>query len=326
VDVIEYNEKKPPISLAALYLEPDPVSMDYPYAVMPGTEPAKVAAAQGLFEVLTTPDFRDQLAGSGLRAPDGTFGAGLVAPRGAPNPAGAAPLPAAPDSGGTAASGLDPAAMERALSSWSVATQAGRMLAVIDVSGSMLERVPTANDVTRAQVTVEAARRGLGLFDDSWAIGLWVFSTELVGTRDWRQLVPIGPMSAQRGILESKLIEIVPKQGGGTGLYDTMLAAYQAVQEDWEAGRINSVVLFTDGQNEDRNGISQENILAQLAKLADPERPVQVVIVGIGDGVSKAELESITNVTGGGVFVTEDPAKIGEIFLQAIALRPGATN
>ena len=31
-----------------------------------------------------------------------------------------------------------------------------------------------------------------------------------------------------------------------------------------------------------------------------------------------------TDVTGGGSFVTTDPSKIGEIFLQAIALRPPA--
>jgi hypothetical protein len=326
VDVIKYNEQRPPISLAALYLEPAPMSLDYPYAVMPGTEPAKVSAAEGLFQVLGTAGFRNRLATSGLRAPDGTWGEGFIAPQGAPSPAGTAPASAAPNPGGTAASGLDPAAVERALSSWSVATQSGRMLAVIDISGSMLQEVPTAKNATRAQVTLEAARRGLGLFDDSWALGLWVFSTELVGNRDWREIVPIGPLSSQRSVLEGALPSITPKRNGNTGLYDTALAAYLAVQKDWEPGRVNSVVLFTDGQNQDDDGLNQDQLLAKLKEAADPERPVQMVIVGIGDEVSQAELESITKVTGGGVFVTEDPAKIGDIFLQAIALRPPATR
>jgi Ca-activated chloride channel family protein len=190
----------------------------------------------------------------------------------------------------------------------------------------MLEAVPTARNLSRAAVTLQAARRGLALFDDSWGIGLWTFSTELDGNRDYRQLVPMGPLSSQRGRLERALDTIVPKQTGDTGLYDTMLAAYQTVQDGWEPGRVNSVVMFTDGQNDDANGISQQRLLSELKRLGDPERPIQVVIIGIGDGVSKAELESITKVTGGGVFITEDPAKIGDIFLQAIALRPPTTR
>lgn len=325
-DVIEFNAAEPPVPLAALYLEPAPLSLDYPYAVMPGIEPVRAAAAEKLFTQLGTTAFRDRLATLGLRAPDGTWGKGFTAPRGAPSPAGTPPASAAPNSGGTAAAGLDAAALERVLSSWSVATQSGRMLAVIDVSGSMIERVPTANNATRMQVTLEAARRGLALFDDSWALGLWIFSTELAGGRDYRQLVEIGPLSSQRGKVESALAGISPKRGGDTGLFDTILAGYRAVQRDWEAGRVNSVVLLTDGKNDDDNGISEAALLAELQRIADPDRPIQVVIIGIGDEVNRTELEAITEVTGGGVFVTEDPAKIGDIFLQAIALRPPATR
>ncbi|PZF92179.1 substrate-binding domain-containing protein [Micromonospora deserti] len=318
-DVIEYNSKKPPVPLAALYLEPAPAPLDYPYAVLPGIEPAKASAARVLYEVLTTPGFRNRLAAQSLRAPDGNWGEGFAAPQGAPSPAGGQAT--TPSSGGTAATGgLDPLSMDRAVSSWSIATQSGRMLCVIDVSGSMKEKVPSANNATRQQVTLEAARRGLNLFDDSWSIGLWTFSTQLVGSRDYRQLVPIGPLSSGRGKLEQAL-STTRSSNGDTGLYDTMLAAYKEVQEDWQAGRVNSIVLFTDGKNEDSDGITQQQLLSELNKIKDPERPVQVVIVGIGGDVSKAELESITKVTGGGAFVTEDPTKIGDIFLKAIALR-----
>ncbi|MFI7605694.1 substrate-binding domain-containing protein [Micromonospora sp. NPDC049366] len=320
-DVIEYNSKKPPVELAALYLEPAPAPLDYPYAVLPGIEPAKASAARVLYEVLTTAGFRDRLAAVSLRAPDGNWGAGFKAPQGAPSPAGGPPTAAA--DGGTAAGGLDPVAIDRVVSSWSIATQTGRMLAVIDVSGSMKDEVPTANNRSREEVTVEAARRGLGLFDDSWQIGLWTFSTNLVGSRDYKELVPIGPLSGQRGKLEGALSGIRPSDGN-TGLYDTMLAAYKAVQEDWQPGRVNSIVLFTDGKNEDDNGVSQQQLLTQLKRLADPERPVQVIIIGIGEGVSKAELDSIVKVTGGGSFVTKNPTEIGNIFLKAIALRPPA--
>ncbi|MFC0503088.1 substrate-binding domain-containing protein [Micromonospora costi] len=320
-DVIAYNSKKPPVPLAALYLEPAPAPLDYPFAVLPGIEPAKASAARVLYEVLTTPGFRDRLAAQALRAPDGNWGAGFKAPQGAPSPAGEPS--AAPTNGGTAAGGLDADSIDRVVSSWSIATQSGRMLCVIDVSGSMKAGVPSANNRSREEVTVEAARRGLSLFDDSWSIGLWTFSTQLVGSRDYKELVNIAPLSSNRSRLESALSTIRPSDGD-TGLYDTMLAAYKAVQDDWQAGRVNSVVLFTDGKNDDKDGISQQKLLSELKRLSDPERPVQVIIIGIGEGVSEAELQSITGVTGGGSFVTKDPTEIGSIFLKAIALRPPA--
>jgi len=56
-----------------------------------------------------------------------------------------------------------------------------------------------------------------------------------------------------------------------------------------------------------------------------PKRPVRVVIIGIGPEVNQKELETIVKPTAaGGVFIAPDPAKIGEIFLEAIATRTGA--
>jgi len=42
--------------------------------------------------------------------------------------------------------------------------------------------------------------------------------------------------------------------------------------------------------------------------------------------VKPGPLQQITSTTGGGVFVAEDPTKIGDIFLQAISLRPTASR
>nr|WP_205809173.1 substrate-binding domain-containing protein [Micromonospora sp. HNM0581] len=319
-DVIQYNARKPPVPLAALYLNPAPLPLDYPYAVLPGIEPAKASAAGVLFEALTTTSFKDKLAAQSLRAPDGNWGTGFNAPQGAPSPAGADASAAPPAQGGVAAGGLAPDAVERAVSSWSIATLSGRMLCVIDVSGSMKNEVPTANGATRQQVTVEAARRGLNLFDDSWSIGLWSFSTNLVGSRDHQELVPIAPLSRQRSELERGL-DRVTSSSGNTGLYDTLLAAYKDVQANWEPGKVNSIVLFTDGRNEDADGISQKALIAELEKIKDPEQPIQVIIIGIGTEVSKSELDTIAQSAGGGAFVATDPTKIGDIFLRAIALR-----
>ncbi|WP_189080953.1 substrate-binding domain-containing protein [Mangrovihabitans endophyticus] len=329
-DVVAYNAERPPVQLAALYLDPVPPPLDYPFAVMPEVDLQTSAAAAGLHRVLQTAAFKDSLAEAGLRGPDGTAGSGFAAPVGAPPASAPAPAPSASageSNGGAAASGLDASAISQALGSWAAITLPGRVLAVFDVSGSMLTKVPTAGGATRAEVTRKAAAQGLALFDDKWSVGNWVFSTDMVGKQPWKELVPISPLTSARGKLQEAITKIVPKRDGDTGLYDTALAAYKRVQDDWEPGRVNSVLLFTDGKNENEDGISRATLVDELKKLNDPNRPVRMVIIGIGGEVDRSELEAITGATSdGGVFIAEDPARIGEIFLEAIASRTGASQ
>jgi hypothetical protein len=308
--VIAYNAAQPPVPLAAVFLDPAPAPLDYPYATVAGLRPEVASAARDLFGQLTGAPYRNRLATHGLRAPDGSTGTGFSAGPGTPPTPAPSPVK------------IDAAAIGQTLNTWSAVTQAGRILAVIDVSGSMKTPVPTAGGKTREQVTVEAAGSGLGLFGDDWSVGLWTFSTKMNGSIPYRQLVGIGPLAGQRPQLASALAGVVPTNGD-TGLYDTVLAAYQAVQANWDASKINSVVLMTDGQNDNPGGLTLDQLTTQLKKIADPQKRVQVIAIGIGEA-SQAELEKITQVTGGGVFIASDPSKIGQIFLQAIALRPGS--
>jgi Ca-activated chloride channel homolog len=325
-DVIGYDAQKPPVPLVGLYLEPNPPPLDYPYAIMPEVDLVKVAAASGLHAQLQTASFKNAIAAAGLRSPDGSYGAGFARPLGAPE---ASPSVAAgadgKSAGGSAAAGLDASTLSQALGGWAAITLPGRVLAVFDVSGSMATAVPTAGGATRAEVTQRAAAGGLALFDDKWAVGVWLFSTEMDGPKPYKQIVAIKPLSSARQELQGAIPKITPKKGGQTGLYDTVLAAYKAVQDGWQPGKVNSVILFTDGENQNPGGISQGALVTQLKKLNDPKRPVRLVIIGIGNEVNRNELETITRATSsGGVFIAEDPAKIGDIFLEAIASRSGA--
>lgn len=323
-DVVSFNAEKPAVPLVALYMEPSPPPLDYPYAVMPEVDLQKQSAAEGLRAQLQTASFKNDLASAGLRAPDGSAGSGFAKPLGAPA---ASPAVSGPggSSAGSAASGLDAGALSQAIGSWAAITLPGRVLAVFDVSGSMKTPVPTAHNLSRAAVTQQAAAGGLALFDDRWAVGVWLFSTDMDGTKPYKEIVPISPLSAKRQALQQSISLIKPKKDGDTGLYDTVLAAYKNVQSGWQAGKVNSVILFTDGKNDNPGGITQATLVSQLKKLNDPKRPVRVVIVGIGNEVDEGELQTITNATpAGGVFVAEDPARIGEIFLEAIANRSGA--
>ncbi len=307
--VIAYDASEPPVSLVALPFGGNEPALDYPYVVLPGARGSALAAAQALQAGLAGTEYRRRLAAVGLRDADGSAGAGFVTPPGTPSASPTAPTP------------VDPVLVDQTLSMWMAVTQPARILTAIDVSGSMSTKVPTAGGKTREQVTIAAAASGLQLFSDAWSVGLWEFSTNLNGSRPYRQLVPISPLSSSRAAHLAALAGIEPTSGD-TGLYDTVLAAYKEVQNGWDPGRLNDVVIMTDGHNDNPAGLTLDQLLDQLRGTADPKRPIQIIAIGIGNDVSADELHKIVQVSGGQVFLTADPAKIGDIFLQAIASRP----
>jgi Ca-activated chloride channel homolog len=306
-----YNASSPPVPLAAVYPDPAPIALDYPYTVLPRLSPDKADAAEAFRQTLSSPDFRDLLAQQRLRAPDGTAGNGLTLGPSAPAASPVTPIP-------------ESSVIAKALQLWIQIVRPARMLAIMDVSASMNTPVPTAHNATREQVAIAAARAGLGLFDDSWAVGLWAFSTDMDGPKNYQQLVPIGPLTEQRGTIDNALKGIKPNPAGNTGLYDTIFDGYKTVQSGWDPDKVNDLVIITAGRNNDPAGLSLDQLVANLKRIVNPDQPVQVIVIGVGTEVSEPDLNRITATTGGGVFISADPSKIGEIFTQALALRSGA--
>ncbi|MEV6299722.1 VWA domain-containing protein [Actinoplanes sp. NPDC051861] len=327
-DVVAFNGAQPAVRLSAIYMEPSPAPLDYPYSIMPQVvDPSKQAAADGLLAQLSAASAKDVLSAAGLRSPDGSYGAAFQAPVGAPeaSPAVNPTTTGSGSEGGTAASGVDGKTLSRAVGSWVATTQPGRVLAVFDVSGSMTAKVPTAGGKSRAEVTQAAARFGLGLFNNQWSVGVWKFATKLDGNKPYREVESIKPLTTGREELAASIDDLDPVPGGATGLYDTILAAYNEVKGGWQQGRSNSVILFTDGINANDDGITQEQLLNSLKKAQDPTKPIRLVLIGIGDEVDRNELLAISKVVkGSGVFIAPDEAKIGDIFFEAIGTRTGA--
>jgi hypothetical protein len=48
------------------------------------------------------------------------------------------------------------------------------------------------------------------------------------------------------------------------------LAAYQRVRDSWQAGVSNSVVIYTDGQNDSPGGLTIDQLVERMNKLRDP--------------------------------------------------------
>ena len=216
---------------------------------------------------------------------------------------------------------------ETVLRRYQVLAMPSRALVIEDVSGSMGYN---AGADTRIELTVQANQTGIGLFPDNAAMGLWAFSIGLGGgDQDYRELAPIQRLDedvdgiSQREVLMQQMRALPGLVGGGTGLYDTTLAAFRQVKEGYDPDFINSVIVFTDGSNEDPDSISLDELLETLRAEQDPTAPVVIVTIGITEDADAAVLQQISAATGGSSYLARNPAEIPNVFVNALKARAG---
>ena len=323
--VADYNLDEPAETLVAAYPADGTVLLDYPFVQLPAgadTEAAASAdstadAAQARTDLLTA--FADaaradteRFAAAGFRAGDGSGTLDI--------PGLAVEGPAA------AAAQLDPAAQLEILRAWAVLTLRSRMLAVIDVSGSMEE--PAENGLRRIDIFQQAAIGAMEKFSGEVEMGVWVFSTARNGDLDYEDLSPIAPLAdlAHKQEIAGIIQSLPGRLGGATGLYDTTLAAMKRVRETYDPEKVNSVLLITDGKNEDENGIDLDTLLAELAKMDDPAKPVPVIMIGFGPDTDLAAMQRIAQATKGAAYSASRPEDLSTVLVDALSQRTCRPN
>jgi hypothetical protein len=211
---------------------------------------------------------------------------------------------------------------------WQAIATPTRLLTVIDTSGSMSEAAD-AGGGSRIEVASRAATGAVQLLSDHNSVGLWSFSTLQRGDRDWTELQPVRELGEdeQRSTLSFALGSLATSLGGDTGLYDTIDAAYTSMLEDYDDQAVNLVALFTDGVNDDpAGGLSLDELSDRLERAADPDRPVTVLLIGMG-GVDAESLRPVARAVptegggGGAVFTIEEPQDIADVYVTMLLRR-----
>ncbi|PDP89072.1 hypothetical protein CQJ94_04860 [Glycomyces fuscus] len=320
--VVSYNADRAGSAplLQAHYPTEGTVSLDYPYVTTTDASSLRSAAAD-LYEVLRQDSYRDRLRELGFRDPDGTLSVGSGGSGANAEDAGviAGEPPTHDDLTGDA--------LLASVTDWNRLSMPSRTLVLADTSANMAEELN--GGPTRMEVARQAALMGLSLFPDETDMGLWLMSDENAGGRDEAaDMHPLG--ETEQGDSTTRRQELIGVaeeigvRGGGSRLYDNILAAYGQVQDDYDEDKINSVILLTAGQDEGSSDITHADLVAALQDRFDPERPVSMFVIAFGSGaqeVEEEELRQIAAATSGSLFVTDDPDEIGDIFLSSISRR-----
>lgn len=279
-------------------------ALDYPYVVTT-TVAARRRTAADLLAALRAPSGVSEIRKAGLRPP----------------PAG--------DAGASSAPPVMPVAQPGAARNirlvWRRITTVVRVLTLVDTSASMRSRMPGTR-LTRMEATKRALTEGISAMPAASEFGLWEFPVGGRG-RPYRSLVSLGRLDAVSGDephasrLQERLGRL--REGGDEegGLYDSVLAAYRAVEKNYDPDKLNIVLVLTDGHGDTRSRISASRLTARLKKSFNPKRPVSVIGMGFGDDADMNALSKIANATDGGAYKIEKQGQIMSLFMCAPALR-----
>ncbi|MCD0452747.1 substrate-binding and VWA domain-containing protein [Actinocorallia sp. API 0066] len=315
--VYQHNTGKPKVPAVGIYPNEGMVSLDYPVAITT-TDSKKAEAAQELAKTLAAPEAQKNYAALGFRTPDRKAPTTFTQDIGL-SPGRIEKLPLA-----------GPKEIYKITQDWSKLSLAIRMLSVLDISGTMNQPVPGGNGATRMQVILQIAAQGLTQFPPDSQIGTWVFADLLEGKQDWKEIVPVAPLNKRFGSvtqlerLKQSLLTTKAMPANNTGLYDTVLASYRYMKKTHQPGRINSIVLFTDGLGNDdpHGGITLPQLLKTLRSEVDERKPVQFIMISIGSGKEQLKImNQITGITGGDAYIPKSASEIQQIFLKALAKR-----
>jgi hypothetical protein len=115
-------------------------------------------------------------------------------------------------------------------------------------------------------------------------------------------------------------VSTLAAQDTGTGLYDTLLAAYVAARDGYRPGVPDHVVLFTDGHNQDDPGsITVEQLGQQLASAQDPARPVHLTVATFGEEPEAELIAAAVKPIGGYVDPLETADDVRAMFVHVAA-------
>ncbi len=305
----------------AVYLSEGSPMLDFPY-VMTTKDSAKRLALADFGKAMQSPAGQQAIQSLGLRTPDGAAMLGFGPSSGvATEPPAALPMP-------------DVTVVDAVSQMWARILIGARMLIVLDESPSMGNLVEGTN-ITRLQAIQQLSVQGISLFNKNDVIGLWTFDTGLADPFNYRVVLPMRPLNqvitgpsatgpavkeTQRQLLLGAMAAQRPQVDTVTALYETIRSAYQQVSQGYIPDRFNGVIIDTDGTNFDPrpNPLGLNQLLATLRSEFNPQRPVNILVIGYGHHFDLPSMTKVANATNGAVYDATSPAGIEKFYLQML--------
>jgi Ca-activated chloride channel homolog len=220
---------------------------------------------------------------------------------------------------------------QTALQTWRKLQVGSRDLAVMDVSSSMATSSGIPG-VTLEQELTQTSLLGLELFPDSTQMGMWEFADNLGASLPYKQLVSVGPLPGELGLISRRAqIQQVDKSlhpltNTPAQLNRTILAAYQEMVHSYQPNFTNAVIVLTAGVGGATGDMPTATLVTRLKRLFNPGKPVELIILMLGDRGNFTTLQQIARAGGGQAYPVTDPTQVGQVFIEAFSRRICLSN
>lgn len=296
----------PLVPLVAVYPKEGTLLSDNPWVVLdaPWVDDDERAGAHDFAEFLRTPEAQERFTDAGFRTFDGEAGS-AIAESDAVDPEGPAIVlnPPSPD------------VLHEVRATWDEVRKRARVLLLLDVSGSMGDRVGSAG-ATKLELAQRAALSALDQFAETDEVGVWAFTTGIGTDGVHAELVPVAPIREQRQEIESAVSSLTPLSG--TPLYAATRAAVAEMSGELDPEKINAVVLLTDGRNEYPGDTDLDGLVAQLGG-GSTEARLRVFSIAYGDGADLDTLTEISEASSAAAYDATKPESIDRVFTAVLS-------
>lgn len=176
----------------------------------------------------------------------------------------------------------EPKVLAQIKEAWQEDRRPANVMMVLDVSGSMAQE----NRLVRAKTGLNEFLKGVGKQD---RLGLTVFNEE--------QKV-VAPLGTSRKQIKTYVDGLTAD--GGTTIFDTTQSAFQYMRNQKDDGKINAIVLLTDGEDTDSASNLQKTIEI-LRSQGDSKNHVRIFTIAYTAGAEGAQkgLSQIAAATDG---------------------------
>jgi hypothetical protein len=315
--VLAYDAAHPHQPLVAHYpISTSPAlgtpELDYPYVVT-STDPAEVAGAQQFESTLEQSYTASIVRYYGFRSGNGVSG---TLPAG--DGIALQPLQLATPSG--------PSEAQTDLQAWERLQVGSRDLVLFDASSAMLAPSGIPGETIEQELTT-TANLGLGLFPDSSQIGDWEFADHLNGSLPYKELVPVGPLTAELGLisrrqqLEQVNGSVHPFPNIPAEINDTILAGYKQMLATYQPNDNNVVIVLTAGVDKASGDLPTATLIRKLRALYNPNRRVELIIIQLGAAGNFSAMQRIAAAGDGAAYQVLNPTQIAKVFFEGFSRR-----
>ena len=267
--------------LVAIYPAEGALWQDHPLALLeqPGLSDTQRLTFARFSDFVRSPDAQKKVLSLGYRPAD------LSIPINTPGSPIRADNGVDPTQPKTALQVPAPNVLQTVQQTWLLTKRRTNVMLVVDTSGSMSgDKINNVKDALKIFVDQ--------IQNDQERVGMVLFSSEVYNT------LPPQELRTNRQPLYSMISSIKP--GGNTALLDAVKAAYGQLQKLNDKGRINAIVVMTDGL-ENNSRISLKTLTSYMRDSNQAGVPVVVFAIGYGKDADWNTLKSLSDSTGGQV-------------------------